>query len=193
MAHGQHNPTETTVSPQAEPAPTPLVSAGRVSIGSYPTVRIPEERLYILKEHADRIADSWRGTVDNHRTGLLGEDAVAHYLGIEDSINVEVYADGGDGGVDLEYREATIDVKTVGQHRTNPSLTVDAHKPLTADYYVLASRIGAADFRLIGYVPRWFVANAPVQTHQGEQYHIVDQRYLFPFPCPSGQSLENYE
>lgn len=183
----------TTASPQKEPAPTPLVSAEQLSIGSYPTVRIPEEQLYALKEHADRIADSWGGTVDNHRTGLLGEAAVARFLGIEDSLNIEVYTDGGDGGVDLEYRGASIDVKTVGRHRTDPSLTVDAYEPLTADYYVLTSRIGAVDFRLIGYVPRWFVANAPVQTHQGEQYHIVDQRYLFPFPCPSGQSLGNYE
>jgi len=188
MSH-QHDSTNTTGSPQTEPAPTPLVSAERLSIASYPTIRIPEERLYALEERADRIADSWSGTADNHRTGLLGEDAVARYLGVKDSLNVEVYADGGDGGVDLEYRGATIDVKTVGQHRTDPSLTVDAYEPLTADYYVLASRLGGIDFRLIGYVPRWFVANAPVQTHQGEQYHIVDQRYLFPFPRPNGQSL----
>jgi hypothetical protein len=182
MARHTHDTTDKTVSSQAEPAPTPLVSAEGIPIESHPTVRIPEERLYALKEQADHIADTWSGTTDNHRTGLLGEDAVARYLGIEDSLNVEVYADGGDGGVDLEYYGATIDVKTVGQHRTDPSLTVDAYESLTADYYVLASRIGAVDFRLIGYVPRWFVANAPVRSYQGEQYHIVDQRYLFPLP-----------
>lgn len=172
----------TTISPQEEPAPTPLISAKHLSISEYPTVHIPEGRQYALSEHARRIADSWDETAENYITGLLGEDAVAQFLGIGDTINVEVYADGGDGGVDLQYCGATIDVKTVGRHRPDPALTIDAYKPLTADYYLLVSRIGNSDFRLIGYAPHHFVANAPIQRYGGRPYHIVDQEYLFPFP-----------
>jgi len=93
-----------------------------------------------------------------------------------------VRVDGGDGGVDLTYRGATIDVKTVGRHRDDPALTVDAYEPLRADYYVLASRVGQTDCRLLGYAPRQFVANAPIRYYDGEPYHFVDQRYLFPIP-----------
>lgn len=173
---------DTNLTPQREPAPTSLVSAESLSLTDYPTVHISESRRDALIEHARRIAESWHGTEQNHVTGLLGEDAVAQGLGIADSLNVEVYPDGGDGGVDLTYCGASIDVKTVGRHRSNPALTVDAYAPLTSDYYVLVSRIGPADFRLIGYAPRDFVANAPVLQYEGRPYHIVGQEYLFPFP-----------
>lgn len=173
---------DTNPTPQREPAPTPLVSAEHLSLTDYPTVHIDEGRRDALIEHARRIAESWHGTAQNHITGLLGEDAVAHGLGIADAIDVTVYADGGDAGVDLTYCGATIDVKTVGRHRSNPALTVDAYEPLTADYYVLVSRIGPSDFRLVGYAPRDFVANAPILRHEGHPYHIVGQEYLFPFP-----------
>ncbi|WP_277543719.1 hypothetical protein [Haloarcula laminariae] len=92
-------------------------------------------------------------------------------------MNTEVYAD---GGVDLRYRGATIDVKTVGRHRTDPDLTVDAYDQLRADYYMLASRVGPSDVRLLGYAPRQFVANAPTRTHEGRPYHLIEQAYLFP-------------
>jgi hypothetical protein len=177
----EHADDSTTVSPKAEPAPTPLVSAADVPIAARPTVHVPEERFYPLAEHAGKIADTWSGTQNDHLTGLLGEDAVAEHLGVAEQLNVEVYTDGGDGGVDLHYRGATIDVKTVSRHRSDPDLTVDAYKPLRADYYVLASRVGQTDVRLVGYAPREFVANAPTLTHDSQPYHLVEQEYLFPF------------
>lgn len=107
---------------------------------------------------------------------MLGEDALAYLLGIADRVNTEVYADGDH----LRYRGDTIDVKTVGRHRTDPDLTVDAYDQLRADYYVLTSRVGQTDVRLLGYAPREFVANAPMRTHEGRPYHLVEQAYLFP-------------
>ncbi|MFC5136579.1 MULTISPECIES: hypothetical protein [Haloferacaceae] len=180
----RHNDNDDTndVSPPEEPAATPLFSAADLDIGDYPVVHIPEKRLYMLQEYARRIADASRGSVENHRTGKVGEDAVAKPLGARGSIDLEVYADGGDGGVDLNHRGATIDVKTVGQHRSDPALTVDAYEQLRADYYVLASRISETDVRLVGYAPRQFVANAPVRSYRGGDYHFVEQDYLFPFP-----------
>ena len=169
------------VPPAKEPAATPLISVEQLSLSDYPIVHIPEERLYALREHAHRRSENWNGTVDDHLLGLLGEFGLARPLGVTKSLDTEIYADGGDGGIDLRYRGATIDVKTVGRHRRDPSLTVNAYKPLTADYYALASRISETDIRLIGYTPREFVANAPILSHEGESYHLVDQRYLFPF------------
>lgn len=171
------------ITPQEEPAPTPLISAANLSLADYPTINIPDGRRNALIEHAERIAANARGDRENHITGLLGEDALAHHLNIADKLDVKVYADGGDGGVDLSYKGATIDVKTVERHRSNPALTVDAYQPLNADYYVLVSRIGPSDFRIIGYAPRRFVANAPIwENKKGEPYHAVEQEYLFPFP-----------
>jgi hypothetical protein len=170
------------VPPAKEPAPTPLVSAEELDLADYPLIHVPESRVYALGEVARKLAEQWSGTAKNFEKGLLGESGVRNLLGVKQEINTEVYPDGGDGGVDLNYRGATIDVKTVGQHRSDPALTVDAYKPLRADYYALASRISKTDVRLIGYAPRQFVANAPTQQHDGEPYHIVDQRYLFPFP-----------
>lgn len=170
------------VSPPQEPAATPLFSAADLDIDDYPVVHIPDSRLYVLEEYARRIASVSPGSVENHRKGKIGEDAVAKPLGARQSIDLSVYPDGGDGGVDLNHRGAKIDVKTVGRHRSDPALTVDAYKPLRADYYVLASRISKTDVRLIGYAPRRFVANAPVQNNGDGPYHIVEQDYLFPFP-----------
>ena len=178
----EQNATPTDVPPAKEPAATPLISAEEFALSDYPIIHVPENRAYALGEVARKIAGQGNGTTENFLKGLLGEYSYAKTLGKEQKINSEVYTDGGDGGTDLNYRGATIDVKTVGQHRNDPALTVDAYKTLNADYYALASRISKIDLRLIGYAPRQFVANAPKKQHNGEPYHIVDQRYLFPFP-----------
>jgi len=174
--------SENDIAPKEEPAPTPLVSSADLALSDYPIINIPNSRRDALTEHAKRISDNAVGSYEHHLTGLLGEDALARYLDIADKLDVKIYPDGGDGGVDLCYQGATIDVKTVGRHRTNPDLTVNAYRPLNANYYVLVSRVGPCDFRLIGYTPRWFVANAPIwKNNEGEQYHTVEQEYLFLF------------
>lgn len=173
---------ENDVPPAKEPAPTPLFSAAQLDVEDYPLVHIPEEQLYIIVEHANRLAKHSHGDVESWIKGLLGEIAYTRPIGLTKELDFEVIADGGDGGTDFSYHGATVDVKTVGQHRTDPHLTVDAYEPLTADFYALASRIGKTDVRLIGYAPRQFVANAPVWYDDGEPYHTVTQEYLFPFP-----------
>jgi len=182
MAKKTNQTDRTDIQPATEPAATPLVSTAEVSAAKMPCQPIEESRLYVLDEVASRIAETAPGTSDNHLTGKLGEQAFANHVGIGGRLDTEVRADGGDGGSDLTYRGATIDVKTVGRHRSDPALTVDAYEPLRADYYVLASRVGQTDCRLIGYAPRQFVANAPIHNYQGDPYHFVDQRYLFPIP-----------
>jgi hypothetical protein len=176
------HPRRRDVPPKQEPTATPLVSSADVPLTHHPVQSIPSNRYDVLCERARRIADSWRGSPENHIAGTLGEDGFARQMGIEDELNVEVYSDGGDGGKDFVYRGATVDVKTVGRHRSDPALTVNTYELLNADYYVLASRIGPTDVRLIGYAPRIFVANAPTFVSDGQPYHVVNQEYLFPFP-----------
>lgn len=50
----------------------------------------PDERVYALREWAQRIAVKTAGTADDHLTGLLGEDALAQLLDIADRLNTEV-------------------------------------------------------------------------------------------------------
>jgi hypothetical protein len=114
--------------------------------------------------------------------GKMGEDGSLKLLGKREELNTRVLADGGDGGSDAMYNGNTFDVKTAKRSRTRPALTVDAGEPLGADHYVLASRIGPTDVRLIGYAPRWVVANAEQRSYQGDDYHFVPQRDLIPFP-----------
>ncbi|MFC7133749.1 MULTISPECIES: hypothetical protein [Salinibaculum] len=177
-----HTEKSATVSPQTEPAPTPLISAADIPLNKFPVYDIPRGWFQALEAHAKRrVENGAYGTAPNHFTGLLGEDALARHLGISERLDTELYAD-GDGGVDLVYQGGTIDVKTVGRHREDPALTVDAYEPLRADYYALAHRIGPNRCRLIGYAPRHFVANAPTHRAKGDHYHHVPSDYLFPVP-----------
>ena len=170
------------VSAVKQPAPTPLVSAEDRPAHKDPVYPIPEEQLYPIHECARDIANNSYGSVENHRTGKVGEYAVAEALGVRDSIDFEIYTDGGDGGFDLTYKGAKIDVKTVGEEYSDPALPVPKGEPLRADYYVLASRVSKTDVRLIGYAPRWFVANTEPREYNGGRYHLIEQEYLFPFP-----------
>jgi hypothetical protein len=179
-ATGDEDTEETT--PQSEPYPTPLVSAAHIDPSGFATRTISEGRAEALELVAEAMADTCeRYTRERCHVGLLGEEAVAQYLGTRDEVNTEIYADGGDGGVDLRFNGATVDVKTVGRQRSNPALTVDVYRPLTADYYALASRIGPRTIRLIGCAPRQFVANAITKEYDGDMYHYVEWEYLLPF------------
>lgn len=161
---------------------TPLLSAADLPRSMLPTVQLPESKYYLLEKHgARRAKNGARGSIENHRKGILGEGVFGTYVGIEDEIDTNLY-ERGDGGVDFSLGTVTVDVKTVGRHRSDPALTIDAYQELRADYYALVHRIGQTNFRLIGYAPRQFVANAPIREHDGHQYHFVDQSSLFPFP-----------
>jgi hypothetical protein len=147
-----------------------------------PTLTVPTDRFAVIEEHArQRVDNGANGTVENHITGALGEFSVACYTGDGHRLDTNLYDD-GDGGVDLRVGPATVDVKTVGRGRERPGLTVGAYSELRADYYALAHRVGTTTVRLLGYAPRWFVANAPIREGRNGPYHWVPQHYLFPFP-----------
>lgn len=161
---------------------TPLVSTADLPTRLLPTVEIPEERLYPLKDHGRRrVRNGARGSERNHILGVLGEGATAQYRGFATDVDTNLYAD-GDGGVDCRWNGHTVDVKTVGRGRRDPALTVDAYSELNADYYVLARRVGESTFRLEGYCPRQFVANARTAKSDGRQYHVVPREDLFTLP-----------
>lgn len=160
---------------------TPLVSATDVPTSLLPTIEIPEEQYHPLREYGLRRGRNAYGTFDNHELGILGEGAVARFFGTTQSVDTAVY-ERGDGGVDLEVHGVSIDVKTAGRRYSTPNLIVDAYQSLQADYYALVHRLGKMHFRLVGYAPRQFVANASTEEYQGCPCHVVPQRDLFPFP-----------
>lgn len=172
-----------SISPQAEPAPTPLVSSAHYPLSEHPHERVPNDRRRAIEPGAKEIANTAPGAAESHIIGKCGEYAAFQYFGIEDRLNLEVVADGGDGGIDGWYNGGSLQVKTVGRRYANcPELWVDAYEPYSADYYILVSRVGVGEFRLIGYAPRMFVENAPKRAHDGGVYRVVDREYLFPLP-----------
>ena len=180
-----NQPSDVTedVSPQAEPAPTPLFSSAAYPLEEHRTVDVTPERRSALDVSCREIAETWDGSPERHSEGKYGEDAFFQYVGSEEQLNVDVIPDGGDGGIDGFVNGASVQIKTVGrQHAHQPELWVDTNSPSKADYYVLVSRLGPSTFRLVGYVPRWFVWNAPTRTHNGGTYRVVDREYLFPIP-----------
>jgi hypothetical protein len=178
----QTNNNTDTISVTSKWPLTPLVTAADLPETSLPVQQIPEDLYYVLEDHGERrVENGTLGSSRNHKMGILGEGALATFLDTRHSVDTSLY-DRGDGGIDLVFNGATIDVKTRGRHRSTPSLTVDAYQELRADYYALVHRIGLTNFRLIGYAPRKFVANAPIREHDGRKYHEIEQRDLFPFP-----------
>lgn len=165
----------------AEGPLTPIIPASEVPEQFRPSIEIRENKRHALEMQGDLRADSG-GDARNHRLGIFGEHAVTLYVGNEDLLDTEVYADGGDGGIDLQICGNTVDVKTASREQTNPRLLVRAYDALQADYYVLVNRIGAGRFKLVGYCPRHFVANAETKRYNGEYVHVVPQDALFPFP-----------
>jgi hypothetical protein len=159
------------------------VSAADVPRGEKPTQWIPPKQYPIVEEHGrQRLQNGAYGTEENHVKGIIGEAVAAKFFGTLDRLDTALY-ESGDGGVDLTYSGATIDVKTVGRDETDPALTVNTYQPLNADYYVLVDRIGPNECRLIGYAPKLFVKNAQQwENRHGETYHYVPQSDLFPFP-----------
>jgi hypothetical protein len=163
----------------------PLVSAGAVAPTDHPLVTVEDERRLPLEEYGTRRAASSRGSIEHHVRGILGEFAVAKYLGIPDQVDTEIYDD-GDPGYDLRYRNQTIDVKTAGPQAQTPELWVNANRPLEADVYVLAQELNAGFYRLIGYAPRSQVARARERILDGGVYdwpdvvRAVPQADLYP-------------
>lgn len=175
-----NRPDRDSSSPDRWPL-TPLVSAADLPTSLLPRIELPEELYYPLYEHGARRSENTYGSVENHGLGALGEGAFGYFFGRPTAVDTTLY-DHGDGGSDFELHGVSIDVKTAGQEHSHPRLFVSAYQPLRADYYALVNRVGTTSFVLVGYAPRQFVANAPVQEHQGDPCHVVPREHLFPFP-----------
>jgi hypothetical protein len=174
--------TSTNPNPTDDPEPKPLFSVADLPTHAFPVEDTTEGRLYTLKESADQlVADGGCSSYEGTVKGLLGENAFANFLQMDLTPDTEVYSN-GDGGFDFVYNGLKIDVKTVGRHRDEPALTVDAYGPLRADCYVLAHRIGQLHCRLVGYASRKTVEESPVHLHRGDPYYFVDRDRLRPFP-----------
>jgi hypothetical protein len=169
----------------SEKPPKPLLSSADYDLDDLPTVQLPQERRAAVKECAKEIAETWFGTQQDHINGKFGEDATRRLLDAEDPLDVKVRTDGGDGGSDFTHNGLTIDCKTVGRNYvSDPKLIVRASDDLNADYYVLVSRVGPADFRIVGCAPRALVKSVQPIEIQGTWCHVLDRTYLTPLFQP---------
>jgi hypothetical protein len=160
----------------------PLSSAAQLPYKKYPVIHIPDNKLPVIQERTEEIADNSPGNSEEHLTGKLGEFAVAEHLGIEplkEKLDLNIYTDGGDGGFDLKYDGKKIEVKTAGAQSENPGLPIDHKEPLIADWYILTRRMGKTDIQLIGCAPRVTV-EAFLDKNDTGKYSLLDQEYLFP-------------
>jgi hypothetical protein len=159
----------------------PLNPAAELAYHEYPVIQIPENRRTPIKRRAQDIAEQWFGDPEDHFIGKIGEWAVASYLGVENQLDLEVYADGGDGGFDLDYDGQSIEIKTARQGTEQPRLPIGHKEPLNAEWYVLAKRIGKTNVQLIGAAPRGTVQAVRDHCDHSDmgEYSFVSQEYLF--------------
>lgn len=163
--------------------PEPLVSATDIEDHDSPIVQIDKGKRDALSLCGHKRAKNSPGTIRCHERGILGEYAVAKYLGIPDRVDTNIY-EFGDSGYDFEYRGDTIDVKTVGPKENNPELRVNSRKPPIADYYVLAQQLNLSTYQIIGYAHRQAVCNARTRLMRLDGYckrvFALPQDQLYP-------------
>lgn len=160
------------------PTPQPLVPASEYPPSRHPVRDLDDARVDALEMRAEAIAEQSPGTTERHLMGKVGEDAVAKYLDVRQTVDTAVYADGGDEGIDLQYQGDTIDVKTV--RGADDDLTVDANGELTADYYVLAQLLGPCSVRLLGYAPVELIQSSPALGRGSRKHYRIPQDRLYP-------------
>lgn len=167
----------------------PLVPVSELEKSNLPVITISPSRRNALSILGARRAKSGNGSIKHHEQGILGEFAVAKYLGIPRQIDDEIY-ENGDPGYDLVFQGKRIDVKTVGPQVNNPFLPVPTHTELQADYYVLAHQLNQSNYRIFGYAHRQQVRKSHTITFShdqlrskdqfGEEVYVVEQDVLRP-------------
>lgn len=170
------------VPPTDEPPLRASPSVADVPPTMLPTIDLGEGPLYAAQGNAERFVtdggcDSRKGTV----IGQLGENVFKQYVPKNLEMDTEVRPS-GDIGWDFKYGGLRWDIKTVGRHRTEPSLTVDACSRLRADRYALVNRIGKTVFRLVGYTNHARVKEQGIRLSEHGAYRLVERDQLIPFP-----------
>lgn len=169
------------MSSQLDRPPVSVVDSKRYTPA---TVKIQPEKVHALSLHAHQRAKDSSGTISDHEQGLLGEYALARYLGVPDAVDTNIY-DYGDPGYDPVIEDHTIDVKTAGRQWNNPDLLVTVRQPLDAVFFVLVQQLNRQTYQVIGWAPRAAVGNAPTRTILHDDYadrvRAVPQDWLRPF------------
>lgn len=147
----------------------PLVSVTESKQYRPPVVSILKRRCTALSLHAHERAKHGPGSIRQHELGILGEYAVAKYMGEPEAFDTTVY-DHGDPGYDLRITGQTIDVKTASNRANNPELWIDASASLDAEFYALVHQLNYTTYQLIGYAPRQMVEEARIRRIQLDGY-----------------------
>lgn len=133
------------------------------------------EAISINKLHIpDKIYDKNQNSFGTHYFGLLGEIAVARVLKVE--INDTIFKS-GDGGIDLEYKGQSIQVKTVNAYKERFVYFNDIND-FNADWVIGCSLINASAIEIMGFVSHnKFIKNMIVKNFgRGNRYCLPENQ-----------------
>lgn len=167
----------------------PLVPVSAVDKSTLPVVSISPSKQKALSILGAERAKDGQGTIKQHERGILGEFAVAKYLGIPEQIDEQIY-ENGDDGYDIVFNGKLIDVKTVGPQVNNPFLPVSTYGELNADFYILVQQLNQSKYQIYGYAHRLLVKKSHTLTFThnklcspdrfDDQVYAVEQDALKP-------------
>lgn len=106
---------------------------------------------------------------DAHRTGTMGEAAVAKFLGNLDLYDLTAMVPLGDGGIDFRVHGTTLDVKATQTDMEIPDLLVPEKPTPRADLYFLTHVLDERRVRLIGMASKDTVVDHPVRRAPGDR------------------------
>lgn len=133
------------------------------------------EDVSINKLHIpDKIYDKNQNSFGTHYFGLLGEIAVARVLKVQ--INDTIFKS-GDGGIDLEYKGQSIQVKTVNAYKER-FVYFNNINDFNADWVIGCSLINASAIEIMGFASHGkFIKNMVVKNFgRGDRYSLSENQ-----------------
>ena len=133
------------------------------------------EAISINKLHIpDKIYDKNQNSFGTHYFGLLGEIAVARILNLKVSDSILAL---GDGGIDLNYRGQSIQIKTVNSYKER-FIYFNNINDFNADWIIGCSLINPSTIEIMGFASHGkFIKNMMVKNFgKGDRYSLSENQ-----------------
>ena len=122
----------------------------------------------------DKIYDKNQDQFGTHYFGLMGEIAVARILNLK--VNNTIFAL-GDGGIDLNYRGQSIQIKTVNSYKER-FIYFNNINDFNADWIIGCSLINPSTIEIMGFASHGkFIKNMVVKNFgRGDRYSLSENQ-----------------